>query len=112
MERLIKLAAEEHHGKDVAIVVVSAPPAVHQQWLEFQVTKYKEKATGAKVAWSAICLTLLSNKNKYAELARSVAEKCGRPFMNLWKGMQESPDWESYFGMVYTLPIPAAPSTT
>ena len=89
MERLIELA-EEHHGKDVAIVVVSAPPVVHQQRLEFQVAKYKEKATG-KLERN---LTL---SNKYAELARSVAEKRGRPFVNLWKGMQESPDWESYF---------------
>lgn len=82
--------SRERYGKDVAIVVVAAPPVVHEQRLAFQKERFGDKATGELER-------NLELSEKYAQAALAVAEKHELPSVHLWKLMQDEDGCESFF---------------
>jgi lysophospholipase L1-like esterase len=89
LETLIGLC-EDNYGKDVGILIVTAPPVVHHKRLAFQKERFGDKATGELERNMEL-------SQQYAQAALDVAQKCNRPSVHLWKLMQESQDWESLF---------------
>ena len=81
---------EEHYGKDVSVIIVTAPPVVHHQRLAFQKERFGVKATGELERNMEL-------SQQYAEAALEVAQNLGRPSVHLWKQMQEPQHWESFF---------------
>eukprot|EP00545_Synedropsis_sp_CCMP1620_P003369 CAMPEP_0119007238 /NCGR_PEP_ID=MMETSP1176-20130426/2877_1 /TAXON_ID=265551 /ORGANISM="Synedropsis recta cf, Strain CCMP1620" /LENGTH=269 /DNA_ID=CAMNT_0006959351 /DNA_START=128 /DNA_END=937 /DNA_ORIENTATION=- len=80
----------DHYGKDVAIIIVAAPPVVHEQRLAYQKERYGDKATGELER-------TLETSERYAQAALDVAEKYKLPSVHLWKLMQDENGWESFF---------------
>eukprot|EP00548_Thalassiothrix_antarctica_P003873 CAMPEP_0194134068 /NCGR_PEP_ID=MMETSP0152-20130528/4146_1 /TAXON_ID=1049557 /ORGANISM="Thalassiothrix antarctica, Strain L6-D1" /LENGTH=262 /DNA_ID=CAMNT_0038829607 /DNA_START=161 /DNA_END=949 /DNA_ORIENTATION=- len=89
LERLLMLC-EEHYGKEVGILFLTAPPVVHKQRLAYQKQRYGDKATGNLER----NLTL---SESYADATLRVATKHNKPSIHLWKEMQDEKEWESLF---------------
>lgn len=89
LEKLVQLC-EAHYGKDVDIIMVTAPPVVHHQRLMFQKERFGDKATGELERNMEL-------SERYAQAALDVANKVNRPSIHLWKLMQEHENWESFF---------------
>lgn len=89
LETMIGLC-EDNYGKDVAIVVISAPPVVHEQRFVWQKERWGDKATG-------LLERNMEISQLYAKAALDVAAKHGRPCVHLWELMQEEENWESFF---------------
>jgi lysophospholipase L1-like esterase len=81
---------QETYGKDAPIVLMAAPPVVHEQRLSYQKERYGDKATGDLERTMEL-------SSKYAQAALEVAEKHKLPSVDLWKLMQEEKNWESFF---------------
>jgi len=73
------------------MILIGAPPVDHEARLEYQIQRYKEKATGKLER-------TIELSGKYANAAQRVAEELNLPFIHLWKEMQDdSPNnWQKY----------------
>ena len=88
LQTLIALCG--HHYPDAKVLILSAPPVVHQQRLDYQKTRYGNKATGQLER-------TLEGAEKYATAAKAVADTNSIVCIHLWSLMQQSVGWESYF---------------
>lgn len=89
LDQLVELC-EVHYGKDVEILIVTAPPVVHHQRLTFQKERFGDKATGELERNMEL-------SELYAQAAIDVAQRVNRPYVHLWKLMQVTDNWESFF---------------
>lgn len=88
LEALISLCSQ--HYPTAKIVILSAPPVVHAQRLEYQRIRYGDQATGELER-------TLEGAERYAAAAMDVAEAHSLLGIHLWSLMQQSPGWETYF---------------
>jgi isoamyl acetate esterase len=73
-----------------SILLVTPPPIVHAQRLEYQRQRYGEKATG-------VLERTLEHTGMYAQACCQVATERSVPCVSLYTTMQEHDDWESFF---------------
>lgn len=79
--------AQRLFGSTTRILLVTPPPVHHGQRLEYQKTRYGDKATG-------VLERTLENSGKYAEACQKAASDLKLPCLNLWKAFQdEGDDW-------------------
>ena len=71
-----------HYGQSVKFIFITPPPVCHQSRLEFQIKKFKEKATGELER-------TLQLSGAYANVVERVAKELKVPCLNVWKEMQE-----------------------
>lgn len=88
LNELISLCSR--HYPAARIVILSAPPVVHSQRLEYQRTRYGDQATGELER-------TLEGAERYAKAAMDVAESNSLLGIHLWSLMQQSPGWETFF---------------
>lgn len=82
--------AKKYFGSTCKILLVTAPPVHHGQRLEYQKTRYGDKATGELER-------TLENSGKYAEACVEAATTLELPCLNLWKSFQTaSSDWGNF----------------
>eukprot|EP00551_Chaetoceros_affinis_P005088 CAMPEP_0203675182 /NCGR_PEP_ID=MMETSP0090-20130426/19281_1 /ASSEMBLY_ACC=CAM_ASM_001088 /TAXON_ID=426623 /ORGANISM="Chaetoceros affinis, Strain CCMP159" /LENGTH=373 /DNA_ID=CAMNT_0050541291 /DNA_START=16 /DNA_END=1137 /DNA_ORIENTATION=+ len=77
----------ESFGDETKIILITPPPVCHKSRLEYQIQRYKEKATGDLER-------TLSLSGAYAEAVERVAKELKLPCLNIWKDMQESMEGE------------------
>lgn len=70
-------------GDDVSILIICPPPVHHPSRLQYQVTRYGDKATGKLER-------TLELSGAYAKAAVEVASDLGVSCLNTWSDMQES----------------------
>ncbi len=73
----------ESFGTETRIVLITPPPVCHKSRLEYQIQRYKEKATGNLER-------TLSLSGAYARAVERVAKELKLPCLNIWKEMQEN----------------------
>ena len=71
------------------ILLVTPPPVHHGQRLEYQKTRYGDKATG-------VLERTLENSGVYAEACVQAAAEKSVPCLNLWKSFQAEADWSRF----------------
>jgi len=73
---------KKHFGPNVNIIFITPPPVCHKSRLEYQIQRYKDKATGELER-------TLSLSGEYADAVERVAKELKYPCLNIWKTMQE-----------------------
>lgn len=87
LKEIVKKCKEKYaHGGDgdsnVKFIFITPPPVCHKSRLEFQIQRFKEKATGELER-------SLSLSGDYANAVVRVAKELDIPCLNIWKEMQE-----------------------
>eukprot|EP00980_Cylindrotheca_fusiformis_P005295 scaffold1136_cov146-Cylindrotheca_fusiformis.AAC.8 len=80
---MVLMTIESYPG--AKLVMITPPPVHHEQRLEFQKQRYKEKATG-------ILERTLESAEKYAEACTKVASELSIPCLDMFKLMRDDGD--------------------
>lgn len=72
------------------ILLIAPPPIHHEQRLQYQKQRYKEKATG-------VLERTLENTGKYAATCVEVAKECNIPYIDLYHDMLQQAHWDTFF---------------
>ena len=81
----------QKHYKHAKILMIGAPPIVHEQRLAWQKKRWGGKATG-------VLERTLENTGLYAEACKTTAKQFDLPLVDLYTSMQEEEkDWGKFF---------------
>ena len=73
----------QNFGSDTHIILITPPPVCHASRLEYQIVRYKEKATGKLER-------TLELSGDYAQAVCKVGNEMDVPCLNIWEMMQDS----------------------